>query len=473
MSEHFLAIWRRALNQPHLDTLTPELITSWASSKGLVAEHVEARDVGAFRPTPCIVVTIGGERACFPTISPNGDSKWEYRRAKADTRAALWEKVEWFSPLWIPRNNIDALLSDVTYRTREEAISLFDYHTSTLYTLTFQATCIVQIMPLAPSVSEFCAIAREAYLAFYSGYRAASIAALIPAIEGSLTRMASNLPCGPSLADKIDAVFTRALSALAQLHFRGMWVPREYLTCDYLLGQDDRVFVLETFRRWLHTSFFCHTGDYQGQTWLNRHLFAHGTSPSWQEAGNFRRLLVALATLAKIETWQGTLDQEMPFFPEMNEDSQLLWRQSVFHTQGQMLTKLIEEKHFHEHGRLVPGVPSDDGVLLRKNMLSEDCIKDLVRPLRDAGWDVTVEEPDEQALLMRVVARADGEEFGAALLYTCATDNAIYKKLAEDCKAILYRGAPFLQNQYAHGINVHVGPVAGWQPPLAPRLRTG
>jgi hypothetical protein len=35
-------------------------------------------------------------------------------------------------------------------------------------------------------------------------------------------------------------------------------------------------------------------------------------------------------------------------------------------------------------------MPTDNGVLLRQAMLSEDCLRDLVRPLRDAGWSVAV-----------------------------------------------------------------------------------
>ncbi|MGF7000538.1 hypothetical protein [Paraburkholderia sp. GAS32] len=31
-----------------------------------------------------------------------------------------------------------------------------------------------------------------------------------------------------------------------------------------------------------------------------------------------------------------------------------------------------------------------------------------------------------------------------------------------------YIGAPYNQSAYAYGINVHVGPVSGWQPPRAP-----
>jgi len=118
-----------------------------------------------------------------------------------------------------------------------------------------------------------------------------------------------------------------------------------------------------------------------------------------------------------------------------------------------------------------PEMPTDDGALLRKAILSEDCINDLVRPLRGAGWSVEVGEPDERGLYIIVVASSGGEKFGAALLYICATENKIYRKLAETSNVILYRGAPYKQEQFAYGLDIHVGPVTGWQPPLAPHHR--
>ncbi len=122
-------------------------------------------------------------------IAPTGDPMWEQRRRNADKTAALWEKMEWFSPLWVPRGKVEQLLKETEHCQKERAVELFDYHTSTIYTLAFKAVCIAQILPEARSLREFCPIAREAYLAFYSGYRASSIAALIPAIEGSLSRI--------------------------------------------------------------------------------------------------------------------------------------------------------------------------------------------------------------------------------------------------------------------------------------------
>jgi hypothetical protein len=467
IANHFQAIWRRALNAPSLGTLTPELIQIWAAERGLDVTHVEERDVGIFAKIPAIVLTSGHVKGCFPKIPPKGDPNWEFRRQAAEANAALWEKMEWFSPAWIPMGNVGKILSDAKNCSRERAIELFNYHTSTLYTLSFQAVCIAQILPQARSLKEFSSLAREAFLAFYSGYRASSISALIPAIEGSLTRIVSGSGNDLPISAKIDRCIDRAIETAARLHFEQMWAPHEYLSKDYLFGQDERVFIFETFRRWLQKSFFQKTGEYDGVTWLNRHMFAHGTHSSWQQSANFCRLVVALATLALVESWHDETHLISVFFPEINEDSKLLWQQGLFQGQAQMGLKMIEQQRYQKHGRLVPEMPTDNGALLRKAILSDDCIKDLVRPLRDAGWEVVVGEPDEEALYVTVMATADHERFGAALLYSCATDNSIYRKLAETSNVILYRGAPYHQQQYAYGINVHVGPVTGWQPPIA------
>jgi hypothetical protein len=126
-----------------------------------------------------------------------------------------------------------------------------------------------------------------------------------------------------------------------------------------------------------------------------------------------------------------------------------------------MVIKLMEEKHFHENGKLVPIVPTDDGALLRKSLLMKDCIDDLVRPLRSAGWAVEFTD-DSSDLYVKLLAKSK-----QGMLYSCGSDNSLYKELEKDCDVILYRGAPYLQEQFARGVKVHVGPVAEWQPPLA------
>lgn len=467
LESEFKGIWQRALNESSFAALTPELIAKWARDKGLADPVAVARDVGVFHPTPSIVLEADGRRACFPRIPSTGDEFWNLRRKAKDDEALLWEKMEWFLPLWLPMGKIGQMLAAVEHCTKETAIALFDYHTSTLYTLAFQAVCITQIMPQARSLKEIVPLAREAYLGVYSGYRASSIAALIPAIEGSLSRIVSDLPLHATAPEKIDHAINRAIQTAAQLHFEGMWVPDEYKTVDYLFGQDERVFAFETFRRWLKNYFFCNTEEYKGLTWLNRHMFAHGTASSWQQPTNFSRLIVALTTLAAIESWYDASHHVSFLLPEMNDDSTLLWQQALFQGEAQMAIKTIEQDRYQKLGRLVPEMPTDNGVTLRKAILSEDCMRDLVRPLRDAGWSVEVSEPDEKALYMTVLASHGEKHFGVALLYSCGTDNSLYRTLAEKCDAILYLGAPYQQESYAYGVSVHVGPVSGWQPPRA------
>ena len=217
----FKGIWLRALNERSLAGFTPELIANWASDKGLVNPIVITRDVGVFHPTPSIVLEVGGERACFPKIPSTGDETWNIRRRAKDAEALLWEKMEWFFPLWLPMGEIGKMLAAVKHCTRERAIELFDYHTSTLYTLAFQAVCIAQLMPKARSLREIIPLAREAYLGVYSGYKASSIAALIPAIEGGLTRIVSDMGPQATAPEKIDHAINRAIQTAAQLHFEG------------------------------------------------------------------------------------------------------------------------------------------------------------------------------------------------------------------------------------------------------------
>jgi hypothetical protein len=123
---HFLAIWRRALNEPSLDRLTPELISFWAAERGLAGVSAEERDVGAFAKTKSVVLTVGDKKGCFPKIPAAGNPEWEVRRGTADQVGARWEKVEWFAPLWVPNYRIIELLAEVRHCSRQRALELFN-----------------------------------------------------------------------------------------------------------------------------------------------------------------------------------------------------------------------------------------------------------------------------------------------------------------------------------------------------------
>jgi hypothetical protein len=184
--------------------------------------------------------------------------------------------------------------------------------------------------------------------------------------------------------------------------------------------------------------------------------------------GNFRRLIVALATFGVIESWHDESNAVSLFFPEMSDDSILLWQQAQLQVHGQYVLRMLEQQNYQKYGQIVPPRPTDDGVLLRKAHLLDECVKDLVRPLRDAGRNVEMGEPDDRALQIKVTARSGEEKVEVGLLFSCGTDTSTYQALAKSCIAILYLGPPFKQEEFARGIDVHVGPVAGWQPPRAP-----
>lgn len=460
----FGAIWAR-FKKSNQERVEVEQVKLWAEGKGLRVTGVELKKVGAFSQTECVVIESEEGRACLPVLTAGNKECWKQRNEHFIKVSAAWQKLEWFSPFWVSMEDVKKILQSANAGSALEAITDFNYYTSTIYTLSFEAVCIEQIMGHAPCLVDIQPLAREAYLAFYAGYKSASIAALIPAIEGAITRILPREMQSLPTMEKVNKAVEGAIHYAADLYYDGMWVPADYKDVDYLFCMDERVFAFETFRLWLQNSFFRNTDEYKGAARLNRHLFAHGMSPEWQQA-SLSRLIVAISTIGLIESWLRRDNSVSVFFPTINKDSELLWHQAILHGSAQMVIKLTEEKHYHQNGKQVPIVPTDDGSLLRKALLMEDCVNDLVRPLREAGWAVEFVD-NTSDLYVKLVARSKSSSLGVALLYSCGTDNALYKELEKDCDVILYRGAPYLQEQFARGVKKHVGPVTGWQPPAA------
>ncbi|QJQ03095.1 hypothetical protein C798_23550 [Herbaspirillum rubrisubalbicans Os34] len=464
----FEALWKWLSGQPSLKDIDLSVVQARAEVMSLTVHSLEIQKVGSFWLTPAIVLSTEENTACFPLYKIGEDPDWVVNLGHMNRVAALWEKMEWFSPLWVAQDKIGPLLKDVMNCDRESALRQFEYHMSTIYTVGFQAVCIAQLLPKSRILAEFVPLIREAYLGFYSGSRASSIAALIPIFEGAIKRIAG-AGNDAQILHEIDKVVDRAIDLAAKLHFDEQWVPSDYRELSYLFSQDERVFIFETFRRWLKSSFFQDTRKYDGLTWLNRHLFAHGMSSKWQDSANFMRLVVAISTLGVIESWHDNSNQVSLFFPVADKDGELLWQQALLRLRLQEILVLHEVNIFHQQGRLVPELPTDDGVMLRAAVLAEDCIKDVVRPLRDAGWSVDMDEPDELAMYALARAKSGEETFTVAFLFSCDSDNELYKELASKADAIVYRGPPYKQGSFAQGINVHVGPAAGWLPPRPQR----
>jgi hypothetical protein len=73
---------------------------------------------------------------------------------------------------------------------------------------------------------------------------------------------------------------------------------------------------------------------------------------------------------------------------------------------------------------------------------------------------------------MKIVSQRVAEHrlysmLGSVLIWILAVGLTV--SVAFGMQGVLYRGAPYLQESFAYGIRVHVGPVLGWQPPRAQR----
>ena len=219
LKSKFKGIWLRALNERSLGDLTPELIAEWARDKGLSGPVAITRDVGVYQSTPSIVLEAGGEERASPEVPPTGDEAWNIRRRAKDDEALLWEKMEWFLPLMAANGrDWENAGRRQTLHKRESDRALRLSHIDALYAC-LPSRMHRAMMPNARSLSEIVPLAREAYLGFYSGYRASSIAALIPAIEGGLTRIVSDLGPHATAPEKIDHAINRAIRTAARPPF--------------------------------------------------------------------------------------------------------------------------------------------------------------------------------------------------------------------------------------------------------------
>src|ERR1700682_3561656 len=99
----FAGLWWRARSLPSLTKLSAETVATWAELAGLNVLDTVERNVGIFRTTPAIVLTVDGGTAYFPKVSATDDPAWLSNKQACERIASLWSKVEWFEPLWVSR----------------------------------------------------------------------------------------------------------------------------------------------------------------------------------------------------------------------------------------------------------------------------------------------------------------------------------------------------------------------------------
>ena len=97
----------------------------------------------------------------------------------------------------------------------------------------------------------------------------------------------------------------------------------------------------------------------------------------------------------------------------------------------------------------------DAGAKARVDILRRDAERKMLDPLRTHGWTGSIEREISDGLIL--TAERGGHSHRVALIYSSATDNRVYKQLAEQVERIYFNGQPYLVEQFTHGVNVPVG----------------
>ncbi|MDR8340406.1 hypothetical protein FPK43_21610, partial [Acinetobacter baumannii] len=82
-------------------------------------------------------------------------------------------------------------------------------------------------------------------------------------------------------------------------------------------------------------------------------------------------------------------------------------------------------------------IVSDDGWLRKSALLSSQMNDDIVKRLRNTGWQChSFSEPEKEGEFITIQAFKNGRNIKIALLYCCDTCNKIYKELEKTCDYI-------------------------------------
>jgi hypothetical protein len=96
----------------------------------------------------------------------------------------------------------------------------------------------------------------------------------------------------------------------------------------------------------------------------------------------------------------------------------------------------------------------DAGARARLDILQRDAEHKMLAPLRMHGWTASIEREFADGLIL--TAERGGHLHRVALIYSSATDNAVYKQLEAQVEHIYFNGAPYLVEPFTRGVSIPV-----------------
>jgi hypothetical protein len=468
-------IWCKFNNQNRMSTVTLDEVRICCIKRGIEVIKIEECNFGFNLSIPAIKITIVNDRtALLPRHKLIDIQIYKNNILPFQKEEMFWKKVDWFPPVFMNREQIREGFKVTNLKIgyheilpKDELQKRFQEFFPTVYNFSNIIPITVQTFSGSIAISKHVPLIKESILAFYSGMRVASIASLIPMIEDILNTIIEDSFEDIDLKTKVDLCIRRARENIKHEHILGVdWIPEEYIQVDVLKVMNERIRIIELIGNWLKNSFYEKTKNYQNTSGFNRHFFAHAKSEIWQNQSNFFRAMGLIQALAFIECF-AMKESKLSIFPPTPDRRSESFYKDVYACLNMQVIKNTILQQLQINGCL-PFNPtaSDDGWLSRSAILSTKMNDEIVKKLRDNGWQCDCfGEPIKSGEYITVQASKNGKNISIALLYSCATDNRIYKELEKTCDYILYQGASYRQSSYAHVVKKHVGPLNAWLVP--------
>lgn len=474
LERKFQFIWNRIYHTNKLTDISLEEFKSIVQQQGIIIKEIKETTFGFNQTIKAIKLETPERVAIFPRMKleqmPLYTQNIEPFRESQD----FWRKVDWFYPVYISREQINKGFEVVglkigDHKTLPKKVlqERFEQAFPTLYNFSNIIPMTAQALTDSIAIAKHLPVIRESILAFYSGMRVVAISSLIPIIEDVLNTIIGRHSRGLDLKAKVQHCISKARENIIKEHFDNAdWIPQDFIQVDVLKVINERIRVIELIGDWLQNSFYEDTDKYDNISGFNRHYFAHANSQIWQTQSNFFRAIGLIQAMAFIECF-ATNNSKLSVFPPIPDKRSESFRNDVFACLNLQVIKneLLRNLQIQNCLPFNP-TSSDDGWLGRSAILSSTMNNEIVIKLRNNGWQChDFGEPIKIGEYITVKATKNMEIIGVTLLYSCATDNAIYKELEKVSTYILYLGPPYQQSSYAKGVEKYVGPLNAWLAP--------
>lgn len=468
-----VSIWERIKNSPQLNNISLDYISELATEKNLTINKVQEVSVGSFLTIPGILLDTDVGKVIYPRVRACSLDMYKNNIEPKKEMANFWRSVDWFIPAYVTNGTIHEAFDLIgvnpqNFRQRPDSHNQkqFDHALPSIYSVGQMVLVVNQILPSSNIIKKHLPIIRESILAFYSGMRVASIASLIPIMEDILRSLVLEDEKSDNLITNINRCIDNACMNALKMDIHNVdWIPNEFASEEFLTSTNERVFILESIRNWLLDSFYVDSSNYNKYSGFNRHHFAHALSDIWHKNTNFFRAIGLIQALAFVECFARPDSNISIFLPEPNGSTKSFHIEIIASLDAQVLKQRVINKIQSDNALPYNATASDDGWLLRSAVLSKLMDKEIIRSLRNNGWQCSdFIDPIQDGEYITVIARKKEKTIKIALLYSCASSRDLYENLSVDCDFILFHGAAYHMQEYAGAVE-NVYPLNAWITP--------